>query len=160
MGKLIVIEQEQLADETSCTCGNCNWTGPISQSDEVLDAILTPGDEVPAGRCPDCEALVYVVKREDISASSAPEIAKLLVCTTGHVTREEAGILNAAGYSRGDYGWLLHVDLEERRPVVNEIEHPSLGLQGAIDAARSAGCAYLMLDRDAEALEGVPTSDW
>lgn len=69
MGKLIVIEQEQLSDETSCTCGNCSWIGPISQSDEVLDAILTPGDEVPAGRCPDCEALVYVVK--PIEQSSA-----------------------------------------------------------------------------------------
>lgn len=47
-------------------CANCDWSGT---EDEVtldgapgLDERLTPGDEVPAGECPECLCFCYLVK--------------------------------------------------------------------------------------------------
>lgn len=55
---------EFAADPTiiRCHCSNCDWTGTADQLNEIGDAILTPGDPSPAGRCPDeeCDALAYV----------------------------------------------------------------------------------------------------
>lgn len=69
-------------------------------------------------------------------------------------------MLNAGGYSLGEYGWLLYVDLTPEYPVVSKIEQPSPGLSGAIRTAREQGCDYLLLDRHAGTLKGVPTYDW
>jgi hypothetical protein len=58
----IIIDQDQVALGVECACDNCDWRADIRLSVPCEDAILTPGDEVPAGRCPECEGLVYVVK--------------------------------------------------------------------------------------------------
>ena len=47
---------------TACRCDNCDWHGMADALLAIGDAILTPGCEVPAGRCPECETLAYVVK--------------------------------------------------------------------------------------------------
>lgn len=47
---------------TLCACDSCNWTGMANLLKPIHNACLTPGHEVPAGRCPECEALSYVVK--------------------------------------------------------------------------------------------------
>src|SRR5690606_27474651 len=96
----------------------------------------------------------------DAKRFSQHEVVRTLIATTGHVTREEAKVLDEAGYSRGEYGWLLYVSGIEDLPVIPEIESPSEGLAGAIARARELGCRYLLLDRDADALEGVPVYDW
>jgi len=99
-----------------------------------------------------------VADRPTEKMKPALEIGKILVATTAHVTWEEAQYLDANGYSRGEYGWFLHVGAEDH-PVAG-IEHPSPGLAGIIETAQRAGCVYLLLDRDADAVEGVPTYDW
>lgn len=43
--------------------GGCRWKGVASELDEIGSAILTPGDPSPAGRCPICGTLAYVVGR-------------------------------------------------------------------------------------------------
>jgi hypothetical protein len=89
----------------------------------------------------------------------ALEIHTMLVVSTGHVTNEERHILDDNGYSRGEYGWLLYVG-NDANPVVEEIPSPSPGLVGAIKTARNNGCTYLLLDRDAEPIDGIPVYQW
>lgn len=48
----------------TCKCDNCGWTGDmIPDLSEIpyLAERLDPGSIVPAGECPDCRALVYIV---------------------------------------------------------------------------------------------------
>ena len=52
-------------DETPCECEDCDWQGPFSALAGIGDCILTPGDPSPAGRCPRCETLAYVVKARE-----------------------------------------------------------------------------------------------
>jgi hypothetical protein len=55
--------------DVQCECGDsCGWHGVFSGLAEIGDCSLTPGDASPAGRCPDCDALAYVVKAEGEAA--------------------------------------------------------------------------------------------
>lgn len=47
---------------TPCACEDCSWSGPFAHLLGIGDCSLTPGDPSPAGRCPECETLAYVVK--------------------------------------------------------------------------------------------------
>jgi hypothetical protein len=49
-------------ESIACACSSCDWKGMAVDVMKVKVAYLTPGDESPAGRCPECEALVYVEK--------------------------------------------------------------------------------------------------
>lgn len=62
-------EVQHVSDETKivCACENCQWTGMASDLKPIDDCILTPGDASPAGRCPECETLAYVVNEGDTS---------------------------------------------------------------------------------------------
>lgn len=46
---------------TPCACGDCDWSGPFSALAAIGDCALTPGDPSPAGRCPACGTLAYVI---------------------------------------------------------------------------------------------------
>lgn len=48
-------------DSAPCECGDCGWKGPAEALREIEECILTAGDPSPAGRCPECEALAYVL---------------------------------------------------------------------------------------------------
>lgn len=60
------VEYEVVMDEpddaTPCRCQSCDWTGVYADVASIDFACLTPGDPSPAGRCPHCDGLVYVVK--------------------------------------------------------------------------------------------------
>jgi hypothetical protein len=49
------------ADDTPVDCDGCDWTGVFVDLEEIGDCSLTPGDPSPAGRCPGCGSLAYVV---------------------------------------------------------------------------------------------------
>jgi hypothetical protein len=49
-------------DNAPCECGDgCGWKGPAEALLEIEECILNAGDPSPAGRCPECEALAYVL---------------------------------------------------------------------------------------------------
>jgi hypothetical protein len=87
------------------------------------------------------------------------EIQQLLVTTTSHVTDQEAQALTDHGYSRDQYGWFFYAG-GETHYVLPEIVRRSRGLFAVILCARVNACDYVLLDRDAETLPGVPTYDW
>lgn len=58
---IATIEHVKDEREIACECRQCDWTGTADQLDGIEDAVLTPGDPSPAGRCPECHALAYVV---------------------------------------------------------------------------------------------------
>jgi len=87
------------------------------------------------------------------------EIQLLLVTSTSHVTDQEAQALTDHGYSRDQSGWFFYVGGEDH-DASPEIARKSRGLFAVILCARVNGCHYVLLDRDAETLTGVPTYDW
>lgn len=50
----------------AAVCGNCDWTGRVKQLKTIKDPDerLDPGDEIPAGECPDCGALAYLGSKD------------------------------------------------------------------------------------------------
>lgn len=87
------------------------------------------------------------------------EIAKMLIASTAHVTDRERATLDENGYSRGEYGWLIYTG-EPGDSVLPEFDELSPGLTGVLEAARRTDCRYVLLDRDADELAGVPTYNW
>jgi predicted RNA-binding Zn-ribbon protein involved in translation (DUF1610 family) len=53
---------EHLEPSTPCRCDNCGWTVDLSMLNRIADASqrLHPGEEIPAGECPECGALSYL----------------------------------------------------------------------------------------------------
>jgi hypothetical protein len=47
-------------DQIPCTCSDCAWKGMADALATIGDCSLTPGDESPAGRCPECDSLAYI----------------------------------------------------------------------------------------------------
>jgi hypothetical protein len=56
------VEFEHEPADTDCACDNCDWKGKADQLEEIVSCVLSPGEEAPAGRCPACGALAYVIK--------------------------------------------------------------------------------------------------
>lgn len=57
-----VIEFAAEPSTIACSCGDCDWKGTADKLEPIGDAVLTPGDASPAGRCPECDTLAYVDK--------------------------------------------------------------------------------------------------
>jgi hypothetical protein len=55
-------------DESPASC-DCGWRGPAGKLLPIDDCALTPGDPSPAGRCPDCEGLAYLVRYDDAAGA-------------------------------------------------------------------------------------------
>ena len=88
-----------------------------------------------------------------------PEICPLLIASTTHVTADEAQIPSDNGHSRGEYGWFLYVG-QPGDAVLTEIAPVSDGLAAVVSRTQQVRCPYVLLNRDAETLPGVPTYDW
>ena len=90
------------------------------------------------------------------------EIVKTLVCSTKHVTAEEAEAFDmgpSAASMSGAHGWLLWVGWEDGDGS-SAPEDASPGLLAAIEVARRNGCTYLLFDADGPTLADVPGYDW
>lgn len=52
--------------DTRCECQNCDWTGPASELEPLEEAgifeIVSPGEIMPHGRCPQCGAVAHEVE--------------------------------------------------------------------------------------------------
>lgn len=51
--------------DDKATCGNCQWRGPCEETLPIRapGERLEAGEEVPAGECPRCCALVYKIPK-------------------------------------------------------------------------------------------------
>lgn len=74
----IFIERESHPDTTPCECANCEWVGTIFDVEECDDVALTPGDQCPAGCCPLCDCLAYVITDKTKAADAAPAMLAAL----------------------------------------------------------------------------------
>jgi len=94
-------------------------------------------------------------------------IEKMLTLSTAHVTADTAAqlddrlhqMLGTAPFicfQKDDYGWFVHV------PAVPDPRHEQIppDLNACMAMARAEGCTWLMFDRDADPVEGLPTYDW
>jgi hypothetical protein len=93
---------------------------------------------------------------------SKPRIIKMLDATTGHLPEKVCQDLN--GYdgviaTDREYGWLLWVpeDPAGHAEEYGEIPAEVVALQVF---ARELGCDYVLLDRDADRVDGLPHWEW
>jgi hypothetical protein len=104
----IHIEDHAKRDDPA-SCGACNWTGTTGQVRRAIDAILTPGDSVPLGRCPRCHSMAYLARPHDLALDAAydvlaalqrvrPLLARLAVSTAAEAQGASGtlGIVDAA----------------------------------------------------------------
>ena len=79
----------QLGHETPVHCGNCEWAGTaLDLKREIADIgeRIAPGEVVPAGECPVCQALAYVVS--ETSRGSAYRRLRTLVMEDNPAERD------------------------------------------------------------------------
>lgn len=48
-------------EHTLCMCDSCSYKCTADMLCDIEACYLTPGDPSPAGRCPECNALSYVI---------------------------------------------------------------------------------------------------
>lgn len=73
-----------LEPDTKVQCQNCDWHGTASQLSDIddIEQRISPGEVVPAGQCPKCDALAHLasnpawVKTRDLDAETVLLIAQ------------------------------------------------------------------------------------
>lgn len=92
-------------------------------------------------------------------------IENMLVTSITSVSEETANLLDNAytsvlsgivRYAKDEYGWFVFVPPS---PVIDELNLPD-DLRRLLHYARDLQCDWVMLDRDAEAIDALPTYDW
>lgn len=93
-------------------------------------------------------------------------IARMLDLSTAHITEETDEWLDEAvtyetypiiAYQKGDYGWIVHVPDEWDEEAVKDIPADLLAL---LVFAKARRCHWIMLDRDAFAVDELPQYEW
>lgn len=82
-------------------------------------------------------------------------VESMLVASTAHVTESTCnGFLHTfpGAYEKGEYGWVIYAD--------GPRDNCPADLAACLDAAKAKGCEWLMLDRDADAIEELPIFEW
>lgn len=94
-----------------------------------------------------------------------------LVLSTGHVSAETARTLdywagNNAGatktplhpvFNKGAYGWWVYVGEDDAGPDGADLP---ADLRACLALARQIKCEWIMFDRDAPAIDRLPTYEW
>ena len=89
-------------------CDDCDWTGTeadLTWPPPDLHLRLDPGGTVPAGECPECGVLAYLVGAPYTSAKAADKPRVTYVCEEcggGNVCRDAA-----AGWCEDSQQWVL-----------------------------------------------------
>lgn len=60
--------------------------------------------------------------------------------------------MNIIAYQKGDYGWFI--------PLGQDFDLVPADLKQVIEKAKQLKCDWIMLDRDAETVDGLRTYDW
>ena len=87
------------------------------------------------------------------------EIAKMLVLSTAHLTEATCNSYlpgwDGPAYQKGDYGWFVPM-FDHFRECVDGADD----LRACMEKAAALGCEWLMFDRDADQVDGLPVYDW
>lgn len=96
-----------------------------------------------------------------------PEIRKVLVCSTSHVTRRVAEALDGNHlcidgicWNNVEYGWLVRYWNSKQEPNSIEWKCTPVCMKHVIAKAEELGCSMILFDCDADTLDGVKTFDW
>lgn len=140
-------------------------SAPLKEGDEVLPPFRSRYMAEALARGLDAKvgaAQVYHTVEEVPSAATQPvrdyaglEIARMLVLTTVHLTRETANLMSSlptAAFDKQDYGWFVY--------VTEETDQLPTDLEACIHYARSRSCEWLMFDCDGPTIDGLPVFDW
>lgn len=88
------------------------------------------------------------------------EIYKMMVMSTGHISKETAKLLDqeSAGvtvYQKDGYGWFIVVtDWQENEKYIPE------DLKRCLSFAQTNGCDWLCLDSDGQEYSDLPIYNW
>ncbi|WMC09547.1 hypothetical protein PU634_10505 [Oceanimonas pelagia] len=94
------------------------------------------------------------------------EQEKLVLLSTGHISEPDARRLEQLArelhmeerlWNRG-YGFMMQVELMQ--DAIAECQLPLTSLPWVLDYVRERGAQWLLLDRDVETIEDLPTYDW
>jgi hypothetical protein len=102
--------------------------------------------------------------------TDGPRIIRVLDASTAHLPEHVCEDLNswegvtayALSTSDDHYGWLLHVPEELADPAEQELDEDGVPAEVLTlqRFARGLDCDYVLLDRDAAQVEGLPTWEW
>ncbi|MBA8881677.1 hypothetical protein [Phyllobacterium myrsinacearum] len=87
------------------------------------------------------------------------EIRKFITVSTAHVSFETAALLNdnvnrpCLGGTYGDYGWFLYARDDDQGEIPDD-------LWKVFQWVVQQGIDYVVLDRDADHIDSLPTFDW
>lgn len=106
-----IIQIEAAADATPCACGACDWRGEAQRLSPCTDAILTPGDACPAGRCPECDSLAYLDRVKDRAADRAGAVGRIIAEMLAYERRAFEGDepVNGADLVDAFAGWRARI---------------------------------------------------
>lgn len=71
---------QHIEDATQCRCDDCGHECPADELDMIADVEqrLTPGYTTPAGQCPECGALAFIVEEEKPATTPNQELVNNL----------------------------------------------------------------------------------
>lgn len=96
------------------------------------------------------------------------EIAKMLVACTSNISKATADLIEEdiecqlhdgtmpVVFRKGEYGWFVNVS-DERAELYPDTPKD---LAALIELAAKQGCQWVMLDRDADEVEGLEVFEW
>ena len=96
-------------------------------------------------------------------------IERILVLSTGHVTKHDINLIDNRKYPAtvmqhpGGHGCMLYVgdDNEDASPVYRDkLAFFSLAFVRVIERVKASGCHWLLLDGDGEVDDTLVTFDW
>lgn len=140
--------------DTPCACGDDScWKGRARELREIEDCALDPGDPSPAGRCPLCDSLAYVVQEGPTRDSRFQLVLDL---STSHMpsTSPEWGGLRVVEH---EYGYVVFVAGE---PTEEALAAEPEWIRPVMLVARAADCTMVNFDQAGEQVDDLPTWEW
>lgn len=163
------VDEVEDAGDASCHCDGCDWRGKASETTEIDNCSLTPGDASPVGRCPECDSLAYLEEpiRADKAKQSAGSIFKYLDLVSNHVSQEtmewmgeaRPTELRSSGITIAPYEYGAFVSVPGELEGIDVLVCPD-DLKVVLRYAREIECDVIRFDGDASELDGLQLFDW
>lgn len=90
-------------------------------------------------------------------------VCRYLDASTAHMKKGDAVKLKIRAIicdPRGEYGWWVHVSDDPADEISLKVAGMSAEFIGVITYARAHGCNWVLFDRDADHIPGLPVFNW